>query len=530
MKCNKCGKEILDDDKICTNCGKRVHRQKKKSFIKGKLTYCLVAIVVFIIVISIVVFAIIKNNGKQNTDKENGSQTLEENKYKVEIGIAYNYIEDDYFAILNFNTDKDFIIRSGFNNSDETMEIGTYTIDNNIIKLIVNYNSNNDYGKDDNPNYVDTPYNLEMTILDDGNIYTDTIIYTKESTTATEEIETNNNSNNLLNQIYTKYPEFKDKEGYICTDGEQYWLIDSLGDKAYFNDLESFEKLINEVNKNNIISRNEFLNNYLTDEFKQIVKEQINIIDYFTFLEDRIEIDSDKIRYTYIGVYNNGTSKPSLQAKINYILLNKQIPSDYDSIKHHFDEYFIIKEIETVSDMFMDFNGVVTDNQISDKMLVLNKEISEKLEEIHSSKLNTSQLESIAKNIFLNCQPTNFKQLMSEYNIQTSPTYTQIINKNHVLVVKSFQKRTISRDYKVSGYNEYVTFGGYFDLSNLPLVAYKFSAKELIQTGYININEKDNFVTTDVSKIMDTENYSKQDYEQFYKVKDEYVRNYFGIQ
>ena len=184
MKCNKCGMEILDSNKFCTNCGKRVHRKNKKSCVKGKLTYCLVIIAVFIIVIGLVVFAIIKNNEKQSNDKENSSQTLEENKYKVEIGITYNYTEDDYIATLDFNTDKDFIIRSGYSNSDETMEIGTYTIDNNIIKLIVNYNSNNDYGKDDNPNYVDTPYNLELTILDNGNIYNGTITYIKERSNA----------------------------------------------------------------------------------------------------------------------------------------------------------------------------------------------------------------------------------------------------------------------------------------------------------------------------------------------------------
>lgn len=251
MKCNKCGMEILDGNKFCTNCGKRVHRQNRKSCRKVKFACFLVSIVLSIIVISLVVFAIIKNNEKQSNDKENSSQTLEENKYKVEIGITYNYTEDDYIATLDFNTDKDFIIRSGYSNSDETMEIGTYTIDNNIIKLIVNYNSNNDYGKDDNPNYVDTPYNLELTILDNGNIYNGTITYIKESNSDTEEIETNNNSNSLLDQIYTKYPEFKDKEGYICTDGEQYWLLDSEGKKVYFDSIQSFDEIITNIEEAN---------------------------------------------------------------------------------------------------------------------------------------------------------------------------------------------------------------------------------------------------------------------------------------
>ena len=57
-------------------------------------------------------------------------------------------------------------------------------------------------------------------------------------------------SENLLDEIYAKYPELKDKEGIICTDGTDYWLLDENGDKVYFDSLESFEKAKEQCNLN----------------------------------------------------------------------------------------------------------------------------------------------------------------------------------------------------------------------------------------------------------------------------------------
>ena len=65
---------------------------------------------------------------------------------------------------------------------------------------------------------------MEMTILDNGNIEYKTeyvtYLYIKESTA-----DTNNNDNSLSGQIYSKYPDLKSKEGYICTDGEQREIL-----------------------------------------------------------------------------------------------------------------------------------------------------------------------------------------------------------------------------------------------------------------------------------------------------------------
>ena len=87
---------------------------------------------------------------------------------------------------------------------------------------------------------------------------------TEDTNTINEEITNQNNttnetanntseeitSENLLDEIYAKYPELKDTEGIICTDGESYWLLDENGEKVYFDSMESFEQAKEQCNLN----------------------------------------------------------------------------------------------------------------------------------------------------------------------------------------------------------------------------------------------------------------------------------------
>lgn len=60
----------------------------------------------------------------------------------------------------------------------------------------------------------------------------------------------NTTENDLLKEIYFKYPELKDTEGIICTDGTAYWLLDSNGKKVYFESLTEFEEAYTKYYKN----------------------------------------------------------------------------------------------------------------------------------------------------------------------------------------------------------------------------------------------------------------------------------------
>lgn len=82
----------------------------------------------------------------------------------------------------------------------------------------------------------------------------DTNTINEETTTQSNNVdETDANSEeatseNLLDEIYAKYPDLKDKEGIICTDGESYWLLDENGEKVYFDSMKSFEKAKEQCN------------------------------------------------------------------------------------------------------------------------------------------------------------------------------------------------------------------------------------------------------------------------------------------
>ena len=76
-----------------------------------------------------------------------------------------------------------------------------------------------------------------------------------------------NEPNNILNSIYEKYPNLKNKEGFICTDGTEFWILNNNGEKVYFTDLESFEKAIKETETN--------INNIEDSNNKETVQENI---------------------------------------------------------------------------------------------------------------------------------------------------------------------------------------------------------------------------------------------------------------
>lgn len=267
MKCDKCENEVDENNKFCTNCGSKLKIKREttdKNILYIKFNHLMIAIFIIIIIITLIVFFILTNKKEKKSINQDintiTTEVQETKKYQVEIGKDYSYVIEDETGSIRFNTETDFIMRTGIHYSEGIIETGTYIISGNIIKLTINYNSNNDYGdKEENPNYVAVPYNIEMTILDDGNIEHKTeyrtYLYIKEG-----RADTNNNDNSLLEQIYSKYPDLQNKEGYICTDGEQYWLLDKAGEKIYFTDMESFESALVKSYTSEINSDNEEVN------------------------------------------------------------------------------------------------------------------------------------------------------------------------------------------------------------------------------------------------------------------------------
>ena len=100
MFCEKCGKELKEDDTFCTNCGNKVGN--KHNFKNKKYLYIVIDIVVVVIVI---VTMLIINNSKSSKEEINSLDTQDSNiePFKeiariddtIDTGMTYNFTLKD---------------------------------------------------------------------------------------------------------------------------------------------------------------------------------------------------------------------------------------------------------------------------------------------------------------------------------------------------------------------------------------------------------------------------------------------------
>ena len=275
MKCSKCGKEIKEGNVFCTYCGTLVNKvennkditseetkevkstedknninnkdskTKKKS---NKMKIIIPIIVAIIIIICIVVGIILKNKNNEETNANEVVEEQQQETAKIEIGTNYNCVEDGVTGYINFNTETSYVMNMTYDMSESVTYNGTYKIEGNTITLTVTY-----YDMVEDPSTFE-PYTETITILEDGTLeYTsangDKHIFDKNKTLPENTIDTTETTaGDLLEQIYAKYPNLEGTEGIICTDGIDYWLLDEIGDKVYFTDLNSFEEALEQCN------------------------------------------------------------------------------------------------------------------------------------------------------------------------------------------------------------------------------------------------------------------------------------------
>ena len=561
MKCSKCGYEIKEGNLFCTNCGEKldvkndvIQTDKKSNKIKGKIKIRVWHIIVlFIVIISIIIGTILlKQKEKINTELEfentyqqelnnNVEQEVEEvkeqEKEKIEIGKKYICSTTGSDGYVIFNEDNTLEIQIGDVGTEYYTLKGTYTINNNTIDVHINYDSaylvisiDEDEEKELDPSFKE--YDTVIKILKDGeleytNEYDQKYIFKLDSA----EKEKDKEKRDLLQSIYDKYPELESKDGYICTDGEQYWILDNSGKKVYFDDLESFESaLVNRNKSDENIDRKIFLSSYLTDKFKEVLRE--NVLEYKNeqkeenFIEDRIECSGDEIIYTYLYISQTENFKPNLNASIYVITPNKKLPIDMDTLKSNFHNYFVSKRTRDVNEMFYDYNGVLTDKQIKEKKHLVNKQITEIVNEVKNNIISLDTKERLGREYFTYIAniPNGYKEL----TYSSKYSYVQRINSNKVLVVRTYRKITKFDSYKVSDYTEHISVGVCLTLNELPYMAQKFTIQELIQTGYVTENRND-CVITPIKKVMATDEFSVKEYEKMYSEQDKYIREYFGL-
>lgn len=229
MKCKKCKSEIQEGNFFCTNCGTSISKNENntevvkdiesntKKTLKSKLKIILPIIMTVLIIVGITIFVLITNvDDDIAVSSEQKAETV-----KIEIGINYNTDSEgslgSMFGFVRFNTNTDYIMEIGDYGSESFTKTGNYTINQNIIKLTVNYDSA-EYEE------TTTPYTEEIKILENGTLeYTDkygaTCSFSKDDTTIN-----NKETSNILDEIYTKYPELENADIPICTDEKRNLL------------------------------------------------------------------------------------------------------------------------------------------------------------------------------------------------------------------------------------------------------------------------------------------------------------------
>lgn len=118
-------------------------------------------------------------------------------------------------------------------------EVYTYRVLGDVLKILRTFNNNEEmellylaFDINSNPKEVIENWFNAVTVINDNVSYDTT--------------------ENFIDEIKSKYPNESEE---ICTNGAEYWLLDTAGKKIYFYDLESFEKAlgntsINETSKN----------------------------------------------------------------------------------------------------------------------------------------------------------------------------------------------------------------------------------------------------------------------------------------
>ena len=151
--------------------------------------------------------------------------------------------------------------------------VTTDKFDNNKIEVLLFAHNENNKPEDEIKLWYDT-----VNVIDE-NVSDDTI-------------------QNFIDEIKSKYPNESEE---ICTDGEQYWLLDTAGKKIYFYDLESFENAlgntnINETSKNSQNTNNQN-SNKKQNELDPYTRQLISFEEGFTIENYTEKLDNWGIKY-----------------------------------------------------------------------------------------------------------------------------------------------------------------------------------------------------------------------------------------
>lgn len=130
----------------------------------------------------------------------------------------------------------------------------------------------------------------------------------------------------LLKEIYSKYPELENTEGIICTNGTDYWLLDTNGKKVYFESLTEFEEAYSKYYKNTEtdVKNNSTTNNendtYVDNSNKNTPTETPTPTYQYTFSSNE-----------HVILKETSSNQPTVYWKVKCKYCGKMLLTDYAS-------------------------------------------------------------------------------------------------------------------------------------------------------------------------------------------------------
>lgn len=524
MICNKCGKELEEDNKFCPNCGEPnkqndVNKTSNKKMIKIRLWHLIISIVTAILVLIIVTIYFNnklneKNQIYSSNQELNAIETMQDEKIenkKIETGVKYYSIAGPEDGYIIFNEDGTFesetsnrYLKGNYNIQSEDEIIATITFEKKYLK-------------DNEDNLVEISSNSKEYVLD---------MYILDNKTLEYEVD---------NLAYS------------------FGLDKSIIDETTINtDTKTNKETVTREEYEEKIERAEFLNN-LTDERKQYLKN--NVLEQFKIkkkekdVEDRFELVGNEIIFTYI--YIDGM----LEARIFVITPHLTVPKDINSKNVNFYDNFVVKEALFKNRVSINRTGKKSNEDIKNAIEELNIEIDKKINEMKKEEPSRERLRTL---MYQYCQEHNhipdgykicgyadFSSLYPQTKVGISQDstwrdnnyyayksgYYQIVNSNKLLKVVAYSKQTgKNTNYNENNvYDEYMTVGTLLEFKDLPLLFYKFGTGELTLTGYITVDDNKSFFMTSPVKVMQTEEKSKEEIKAIFYEQNQLVRSHFGL-
>lgn len=179
-----------------------------------------------------------------------------------------------------------------------------------------------------NKNVTETDYDPRLEEKKQENVSTEYNEEEKQENVSTEYNEEEKQEvieKDLLKEIYSKYPELENTEVIICTNGTDYWLLDTNGKKVYFESLTEFEEAYTKYYKNTEtdVKNNSTTNNNDNYSYSNNNESYYNI-DSSNNTNESSSINNVNYKYTFSANENVVFKETTSTSPVAYAILKCQ--------------------------------------------------------------------------------------------------------------------------------------------------------------------------------------------------------------